>query len=183
MRGFVPASGMQRVVVARRQQLADVAVRVVEVAEVHAVRRADGDARRIEPLLHPVDAERALVGVSVGMNEARVVRARRRCRPCSRCTCRRRRAPPCPRSWTWLAPVGQHETHGGLSQWLHRSDRISMCSVGYVAAHVVRDPVPVESLRHVILRLAGHDAVHAADAPDRVDRHAEPSQGSPPPRS
>src|SRR5512143_1840746 len=37
-----------------------------------------------------------------------------------------------PTSCTWLAPVGQHETHGGSSQWLQRSDRISMCSVGNV---------------------------------------------------
>src|SRR3989304_4970051 len=33
---------------------------------------------------------------------------------------------------TWGAAVGQQETQGGLSQWLQRSDRISMCSVGNV---------------------------------------------------
>ena len=33
---------------------------------------------------------------------------------------------------TWLAPVGQHCTHGGLSQWLQRSERISIVSVGKV---------------------------------------------------
>ena len=30
-----------------------------------------------------------------------------------------------PKGSTWLAPVGQHDTHGGLSQWLQRSVRIS----------------------------------------------------------
>ncbi len=34
-----------------------------------------------------------------------------------------------PGSATWLAPVGQQETQGGLSQWLQRSERISIESV------------------------------------------------------
>ena len=29
-----------------------------------------------------------------------------------------------PKSWTWLAPVGQQLTHGGRSQWLQRSEVI-----------------------------------------------------------
>jgi hypothetical protein len=37
-----------------------------------------------------------------------------------------------PKASTWLAPVGQQRTHGGLSQWLQRSDRISIWSVGDV---------------------------------------------------
>src|SRR5512137_3156702 len=37
-----------------------------------------------------------------------------------------------PTGSTWLAPVGQHCTHGGLSQWLQRSERISIASVGNV---------------------------------------------------
>src|SRR5512143_3099975 len=37
-----------------------------------------------------------------------------------------------PTSCTWLAPVGQHDTHGGSSQWLQRSERISIWSVGNV---------------------------------------------------
>src|SRR6266511_2462015 len=35
-----------------------------------------------------------------------------------------------PNSSTWEAPVGQHDTHGGLSQWLQRSERISSESAG-----------------------------------------------------
>src|SRR5512136_3173997 len=35
-----------------------------------------------------------------------------------------------PNGSTWEAPVGQHATHGGLSQWLHRSDRISIARLG-----------------------------------------------------
>ena len=31
---------------------------------------------------------------------------------------------------TWLAPVGQQDTHGGLSQWLQRSERISIARCG-----------------------------------------------------
>jgi hypothetical protein len=37
-----------------------------------------------------------------------------------------------PRGSTWLAPVGQHCTHGGLSQWLQRSERISILTAGKV---------------------------------------------------
>jgi hypothetical protein len=35
-----------------------------------------------------------------------------------------------PSGSTWLAPVGQQATHGGLSQWLQRSLRISSASFG-----------------------------------------------------
>ena len=31
-----------------------------------------------------------------------------------------------PKASTWLAPVGQQDTQGGLSQWLQRSERISI---------------------------------------------------------
>ena len=34
-----------------------------------------------------------------------------------------------PKSSTWLAPVGQQDTQGGLSQWLQRSERISIDEV------------------------------------------------------
>jgi hypothetical protein len=37
-----------------------------------------------------------------------------------------------PKSLTWLAPVGQHVTQGALSQWLQRSERISIFRFGYV---------------------------------------------------
>ena len=37
-----------------------------------------------------------------------------------------------PKSSTWLAPVGQQLTQGGLSQWLQRSERISIVSFGKV---------------------------------------------------
>ena len=36
-------------------------------------------------------------------------------------------APP---SFTWLAPVGHTRTHGGLLQWLQRSERISWLRAG-----------------------------------------------------
>src|SRR6266508_5270616 len=61
---------------ARGEQPADFRLRVVQVPEVHAARRAYGHAGRLKPLLHPVDAERALVRVSLGMDESGVVGAR-----------------------------------------------------------------------------------------------------------
>jgi hypothetical protein len=39
-----------------------------------------------------------------------------------------------PLSWMWLAPHGQQGTHGGSSQWLQRSLRISMWSDGEMPA-------------------------------------------------
>ena len=47
-----------------------------------------------------------------------------------------------------------------------------MCSVGKRPGGLVRDPVAVEALRHVVLGLAGDHAVHAADAQAGVDCHA-----------
>ncbi len=37
-----------------------------------------------------------------------------------------------PSSETWLAPVGQQVTQGGFSQWLQRSERISIVRSGNV---------------------------------------------------
>jgi hypothetical protein len=52
--------------------------------------------------------------------------------PCSRCTAFAVTSTAWPKGSTWLAPVGQQVTHGGASQWLQRSDRISWRTVGNV---------------------------------------------------
>jgi hypothetical protein len=58
------------------EEAAHVAVGVLEIAEVHAVRRADGDTGRIKSFLHTVNAKCAFVGVPLGVHETGVVRAR-----------------------------------------------------------------------------------------------------------
>jgi hypothetical protein len=66
--------GHKRVMVTRLQQPGHLAVRIFQITEGHASCWTNGDACRIETLFNTVDAERALVGISVGMNEARIVR-------------------------------------------------------------------------------------------------------------
>jgi len=116
---------------ARAQQIVDPALRVVQVPEVHAVCRADRDAGRVLAVLHAVQAEGALVDVALRVHVARVVgqAAMQALQPMHllavTCTV-------WPSASTWLAPVGQQLTHGGLSQWLQRSLRISMLSCGKV---------------------------------------------------
>ena len=149
----------------------DGAVRVVEIAERETVCRADGHARRVESVLHAMDAERALVGVPVRVHEARVVRARGQARLAAD------------------ALVGRHEHDAAPVIHVARPGRAAGDAGRVVAVvaplradlHVerrkaadglVRDPVAVEALRHAVLGLAGDHAVHAPDAQPGVDCHA-----------
>ena len=75
MRGFVPASGSSAWCAREASSRLTSDCGVVEVAEVHAAGRADRDAGRVLALLHAVDAEGALVGVALRVDEARVVGA------------------------------------------------------------------------------------------------------------
>jgi hypothetical protein len=61
-------------VVARLQESCYLAVRILEIPERHTSRGTDGDASRIESLFNTMDAECALVSITVGVDEARIVR-------------------------------------------------------------------------------------------------------------
>ena len=56
------------------QKAVDFTVKIIQISEVHASRRADRHASRVEPLFYPVDAECAFVCISIRMDEPRVVR-------------------------------------------------------------------------------------------------------------
>ena len=52
-------------VLARRQQLCQSALWIIEVAEINAMRRAHRRARGSEPFFDPVHAKRAFVGIAL----------------------------------------------------------------------------------------------------------------------
>ena len=63
-------------ILARMQEPIDIALWIVKVAKVHAMRRADRYARWINSILSPVNAERAFIGISLRVNEARIIGTR-----------------------------------------------------------------------------------------------------------
>jgi len=154
----------------RSEQIRNLAVRIVDVAKRHAARRAYGNTCRIETLFHAVNAERAFVSIAVGMNEPGVIR-----------TC-------CDARLAADAQLFCHQDHASAVMNVTCPRRTSFDARRFVALiaafrpdlHVERrprspdildDPVPVVSLGDVVLRLACHDAVHAADAFGSVDDH------------
>lgn len=157
------------------------AMRIIQITKIHAAGRANGHACRVEPLLHPVNAERALVCVSVRMDKSGVVRT-----GCNACLA----------SDASLV-VNQDNVAVVMDMAGSRGTTIDARRiVALVAAltsdlhmqcwkrplRVIHNPIPVISLRNAIFRLAGHNAVHAANTLCRIDHHAEPSQGTPPAR-
>ena len=175
----MPASGSTVCDFRDFKQLVDGAFRVVEVAEVHAVGRAHGDACRVQCFLDAVHAERALVGVTVGVREAGSVGTSRETRLAADALVGR--------DLDGLAPVLDVARARGaavharrvvavmaaLAADLHRQVRKRAADLGH-------EPVPAESLRHVVFRLAGHDAIHAPHALHGVDDHPEAWHLKPP---
>lgn len=148
------------------------AVRVLQVAERHATRRADRHARRLQALLDTVDTECALVRIPLRMDEAGVIRAGGdACFAAAALVMMHEHdaasfvnvagaagaAVNTRRMLTVIAP---------LAPDLHMQDR--QCARGFV-----HDPVSVESFGDAVFRLASRDAIHASNAPGCVDDHPE----------
>ena len=177
--GLRPRLGQHRVVLARGEEAAHLGLGVVEVAEVHAVGGADRDAGRVLALLHAVDAEGALVGVALGVHVAGVVGAGGEAGLAADALLLRDEDDPAP--LVDVARPGGAAGHAGrvvavvapLRLDRHRELRVAALRGG-------GDPVAVHPLRGLVLRLAGDDAVHAADAAARVDDHAEARHVRPP---
>ena len=64
----------------RIQLPVDYAIRIIQIAKGHAMRRADRNTCGLESVFDAVNAERALVRISVRVNEPRIVRTRRNTR-------------------------------------------------------------------------------------------------------
>jgi hypothetical protein len=158
------------------QQAADGAVGIIQVSKRHAVRGADTHTGWIETLLNAVHAKRALVDVSLGMNEPGIVG-----------TCGNAR-------FASDAQVLLHQHN--LSEFLHvaraggtavdaRRVVTMIASLaadfhvnrGKLSVCIVHNPIPVEPFGHVVFRFAGHNAIHASDAFRCVDGHSEPCHG------
>ena len=62
------------------QQPAHLAVRIIKISKVHAMRRAHRDARRIEGVFNTMNTEGAFVGVAVWMDKSCIIGTRRNAR-------------------------------------------------------------------------------------------------------
>jgi hypothetical protein len=176
---FRSGFGHEGMVIARLQQPRHFTVGILEISEEHASRRADGHTGRIKSLLDTVDAERALIGIAVGMDEPRVVGTRGN---------------------TSLAA----NTHVVLDEYdaakVMNVTRTGGATIdaGWIAAmitplrsdlHVKRwifsldlifNPISIQPFRNIVLGLARHNAIHAANALRSIDNHPESSHGWPP---
>src|ERR1019366_10229890 len=65
--------GEQNVMWTRTEQQAHFRLRIVQVAEVHAVGRADRNTGRVQALLDAMDAKRAFVRISIRVYKTRIV--------------------------------------------------------------------------------------------------------------
>ena len=160
----------RRVVAGQRHR--DAGGRVVEVAGHDRLRRADDDAARLEPVLHPVGAEVALVrGRRLRVQVDGVVRAGVHARLAADAHRvvevddavvppeeRRRRA---------------DRDAGGVVAVVAAQHRVEAPGVGERPLLDVLHPRPVDPEGDVVLGLAGHGAGVAADAGVLVDQEAE----------
>jgi hypothetical protein len=156
----------------RCEKFAHLAVRVIEVAEVHAVSRTDGDTCRIQSFFNPMDTECAFISVSVWVNKACIVWTRgNTCFAANALimghknnaaeivyvTCPGRAAINTRRIIAMITP---------FSPDFHMKIRI-------FTAHILHNPIAVECFGNIVLGFASNNAVHAADAFFRIDHHSK----------
>jgi hypothetical protein len=152
------------------EQATHLAQRILGVSEMHAAGRTDRDTRGIQTLLDPMNAESALVGIALRMNEAGVVGTG---------------------GETSLAAdtlVFVDQDHAATLVNMTRTRRAAgyargigavvaalrpqfQSQGGPLAVHRLGDPIATVAFGDVVLRLAGHDAVHTADAATCIYNH------------
>jgi hypothetical protein len=165
--------------VARLQESADFAVRILHVAERHASCRTDGDAGRVEPFLNTMDTERAFVSIAVWMDEPRIIRTRGNTRLTADAHTvfnKHNSTEVVDMTGTggtrihtrWIAAmIASLRSDFHVERWIFPLD-------------LIFNPIAIQPFRNAILGLARHNAIHATDALRGIDDHPEPRHGSPP---
>jgi hypothetical protein len=155
----------------RAEQARNSAVRILKIAEMHAMRRTHGDAGGIQSFLHAVHAEGAFIRITLRMDEACIVRTRRHAGFSAdagfmmnehhaaalmnmACACRAavntRRIP------AMVAPLAADL----------REKR------GESASRIIGYPVAIEAFRDLVFGFAGNHAIHASHTLSRIDDHS-----------
>jgi hypothetical protein len=151
------------------QQLAHFAVRIIEIAEVHAFRWTHGDAGWLESLIHAMHAECALVDVTLRVYETCIIRTRSN-------------ACFAARAFVVIdkdnATLGDVTRPGGAATHARRIFAM-IASLGANfhfqiwerATNVLHYPVTTKAVRNIVFSLACHDTIRAAHAAFGVDDH------------
>ena len=153
------------------EQAANLAVGIFQIPEVHAVCRAYRNTGRVHSFFNAVNAESAFVYIAFRMDKARIV-------------------------WTGShAGFAAHaffvidknysaalvDMAGAAWTAIHAGRIIAMIAAFATNLHVqggvdslcvIDNPVAIETLRNLILCLAGYDAIHAANTFLSIDDHA-----------
>jgi hypothetical protein len=153
------------------KQALDFAVGILQIAEMHAMRRANRNASGIHSLLDAMNAEGAFIRITVRMDKARVIGAGSQAGFASHAFFLVDKDHPAP--FVYVAGTGRTTINTGWIIAMVAAFAANFSCEGRISpCCFVNDPITCESLRHLIFGFAGHDTVHASHAFFRIDYHA-----------